>query len=393
MRRWVVTVVVALALVGGGLAWASQRGSAPATRYLTASVARGTVAQTVSATGAVQPSGTLALAFGGSTAVGGSGGAGSSGSSSSAARTVSSGATTVTTVTAKTGERVSAGTTLATLDATAARAQLASAESQLTSAQARQAAEPTGTSQATLDADAASVAQAEQQVQVAQAAVAATVLKAPVDGIVTAVAVTPGLPPVSPAVTMQTGNLAVLASVSEDDVTSLRAGQKATITFPALSSSTSGTVGTLPTAASGSGAGGSAVTFPVVVDLPHPPAHLLPGMTAQITIVIAERENVVYVPTAALQGSSTAANVQVLDQGAPVSKPVEIGLSTSSTTEVVAGLTPGQTVVTGVINPSSGATSSGGGPGGGGLGGGGGFRGGGQRGGFGGGGFRGGGNG
>jgi macrolide-specific efflux system membrane fusion protein len=132
------------------------------------------------------------------------------------------------------------------------------------------------------------------------------------------------------------------------------------------------------------------VTFPVTVNLTSPPADLLAGMSAQVTIVIAQHADVLQVPTTAIQGSSTAPTVQVLQSGVPVSKPVEIGLSTNSSTEIIAGLSEGETVVVGVVNPTaqtSTSTTTGGLTGGGG----GGFRGGGGLTGGGGGGFRGGG--
>lgn len=383
MRRWIVTAVVAVALVAGGVGWAATRSTASTTRYLTALVARGTVAQTVAATGTVQPAATLALGFAGTAAASAATGSTSSGTSSGTAttgtRTVSNGATTVTSVSAKAGQRVAAGAVLATVDPAPAQAQLTAAQAQLTAAQARRAAEPAGASQATVDADAAAIAQAEQQVQSAEVALAATVLKAPVAGMVTAVSLTAGLPPTTPAVTMQSGGLAVVASVSENDVGSLQPGQPATVTFPALSVSTPATLGAMPTAAnSASGTATSAVTFPVTLNLPRPPARLLPGMTVQISIVIARRDNVLYVPTTAIQGTANSPSVQVLRNGKPLSVPVEIGLSTSSTTEIVAGLSVGQTVVTGVVNPAISTTP---GIGGGGLGGRGGLGGGGLRGG------------
>jgi macrolide-specific efflux system membrane fusion protein len=375
VRRWLITGALAILLIAGGVVWSVQGGSASTTKYLTAMVARGTVAQTVAAVGTVQPATTLSLDFSGASLSSGSGSGGSG--SGASGRNVSSGATTVTSVTATAGEQVSAGVTLARLDDSAAQAQLASAQAQLAAAQARVAAEPAGTSGATPDADAAAVAQAEQQVQSARSAVDATVLKAPVDGTITAVNLTAGLPPTSPAITMSSGALGVVAAVSEDDIVDLQPGQKATVTFPALATSTTGTVGALPSAATTSttGSGSGAVTFPVTVNLPQPPAHLLPGMSAQISIVISERDNVLEVPTSAIQGSTDAPTVQVMADGRPDSRPVEIGLSTNGMTEVISGLAAGDVVVTGVVNPTSTTTVTPGSGIGGGLGGtGGGFR-------------------
>jgi len=69
-------------------------------------------------------------------------------------------------------------------------------------------------------------------------------------------------------------------------------------------------------------------------------------------------------------------SVRVMRNGKPVTKPVEIGLSTESLTEIVVGLNAGDVVVTGVINPAAQTPTGGGGGGGftgrGGIGGGGG---------------------
>jgi macrolide-specific efflux system membrane fusion protein len=260
----VLTAVVVVALLAGGVFWRTRHGEAAQTQYLTATVTRGTVAQTVAVTGSVQPQIAVNLAFSGSTsAAGGTGGSGQgsgsggSGSGSGSAgsgttQTVSSGAAVVRTVTASVGELVPAGAVLATLDDTAAQAQLTSANAQLSSARARQAAEPPGVSATTVASDSAAVAQAQQQVDSAEQAVAATVLKAPVAGVVTAVDLHAGLPPTSPAITVRSSGLAVVAAVPEDALASLQAGQRATVTLPAMSRTVTGTLGAMPTAASSS---------------------------------------------------------------------------------------------------------------------------------------------
>lgn len=384
-----MVALVAVVLVGAGLWWrARSSDTMSATAYLTATVTKGTVADQVATTGTIEPETELALSFGGSSASGPSGGGGAGSGSGQAiaaptagagasAQAVSSGATVVTSVKVRVGQQVAAGVTLATLDDTAARSQLGSAQSQLSSALARQAAETSATSATVVASDAAAVEQARQQVLTAQAALAATVLKAPTSGLVTAVNVAKGLPAASPAVTMRSQTLVVVASVPESAEPSLKAGQPAVVTFPALSRTAAGTVAGLPTAA-GSGTG-TAVTFPVTINVAKPPAGLLPGMSAQVSITIARRTGVETVPTAALQGSADAPSVEVLHDGTPVSVPVTVGLVTNTTSEVVTGLSIGDVVVTGVVNPNAATPPTGGGGGlrGGGLGGAGGLAGGG----------------
>ena len=399
MRRWILTGLIVAALVGGGWYWHSNKATTASVTYLTAAASRSNVVSQIASTGTVQPALSLNLAFGGSTSASASsnsnsnsgfgGGNGGGNSSSSGSQSVSSGSTTVKTVLVTTGDHVVAGQLLALLDQTSADATLTSANAQLTSANAKLASEPTGTSAATIASDKVAVAQAEQQVLSAQQALTATELKAPVTGVVTAVSISAGLPPTSPAMTLRSNNLVVVAAVPEASLSSISAGETAIITYPALSRSGTGTLGALPTAASSSN--GSAVTFPVTINLTKVPSGLLPGMTAQVAIVIASRNNVITVPTTAVQGSTNSPTVEVLVNGKPVSRPVSVGLSTNSSTEILAGVAVGQKVVTGTVSPQAATTTTtpggfGGGLGGG-LGGNGGFRGfgGGNRGGFGGG--------
>jgi multidrug efflux pump subunit AcrA (membrane-fusion protein) len=81
-------------------------------------------------------------------------------------------------------------------------------------------------------------------------------------------------------------------------------------------------------------------------------------MSASVSIATATAANVLRVPTTAVQGTTGANTVQLLESGNPVSTPVNIGLSTNSFTEVISGLQQGQTVVTGVVNAATGTAST-----------------------------------
>ncbi|HYT27147.1 MAG TPA: HlyD family efflux transporter periplasmic adaptor subunit, partial [Actinomycetota bacterium] len=255
---------------------------------------------------------------------------------------------------------------------------------------------------ATLAANDAAVAQAQAAVDQAQAAVDATVLHAPVDGLVQVVnVVEDAVPPSGAAIQERSDTLTVQANVAEQDVTQIKGGQKAQVTLPALGTTESATVAGLPSQAnaapsSASAAASTAVTFPVTLTFDQSDPAILPGMSAQLEIALVRHANVLQVPTTAVQGGANGSTVQVLQDGRPVTRPVEVGLSTETATEIVVGLREGQTVVTGVVNPTQGATqptTGGGGFGGGGGARGGGFGGGGGLGGGGGGGARGGGGG
>lgn len=266
-----------------------------------------------------------------------------------------------------------------------AQAQLVQAQGSVATAQRGVTTAANGT--ATAASDAASVAQARlgvtqaengvttarSNLTTAQSAASATSLVAPTAGVVTAVNVSAGAVPPSgtAAISIRSDGLAVVASVAEQDVTKLKAGLAATVTFPALGTTAPATMEAMPTQANTASGGGSSsvVTFPVTLGLANPPPGLLPGMSAQISLVIESSANVLAVPTTAIQGTTTAPTVQIMVNGSPQTRPVQIGLSTASETEIVAGLSAGDVVVTGVVNPLSTVTTGGFG-GGGGVGGG-----------------------
>jgi HlyD family secretion protein len=106
------------------------------------------------------------------------------------------------------------------------------------------------------------------------------------------------------------------------------------------------------------------VTYDAVIDVDNSELKLKPGMTANVTFVFADKEDVLKLPNAALRyhppvdGSSPAKKkhgapppgdertVWVLDGVKPREVTIKIGVTDGSTTEVVEGLTEGQKVVT-----------------------------------------------
>jgi hypothetical protein len=76
--------------------------------------------------------------------------------------------------------------------------------------------------------------------------------------------------------------------------------------------------------------------------------NLLPGMSAEITVVTARAADVLTVPAAALSGTTGAYTVRVLASDAAVeTRTVEVGLLTSELAQVTSGLAEGDAVITG----------------------------------------------
>jgi len=137
----------------------------------------------------------------------------------------------------------------------------------------------------------------------------------------------------------------VQASIGQQDVISVQAGQSATITFDARSGETfTGKVSrVVPQRASTSGA----VTYTVYISVDQAPTGLLPGMTADADIIVAERKNVLTLPRRSIRATANATiNLSVVQNGLTLSRSVKIGLVGDSNVEILSGLQEGDQVVT-----------------------------------------------
>ena len=148
-------------------------------------------------------------------------------------------------------------------------------------------------------------------------------LKAPIDGVVTAVNIAKGLDSTGTAISISSSAYEVTADVVETDISSMTVGQDATIAVDAIGASIAGKVTSIaPTSGTSSGSS-SVVSYPVTVSLTGAPTTLRAGMTADITIVTASATNVLTVPAAALRG--TAGNYRVQVMGADGTPTAEAG--------------------------------------------------------------------
>jgi HlyD family secretion protein len=207
------------------------------------------------------------------------------------------------------------------------------------------------------------VRSAEAQVRQAQAALKQsevnlenTIITAPIDGIVLSRAVDVGQ---TVAASMQAPTLfvlaadltkmQVLASIDESDIGRIADGQQVTFTVDAYAGRRfEGVVSQIrlqPQTVQ------NVVTYSVVINAPNRDLTLKPGMTANITIEVARRDDALRVPTAALRftpagQSSKGPQVWRSDNGALTPVPVKPGLSDGQFTEVVEGnLSVGETLV------------------------------------------------
>ena len=88
------------------------------------------------------------------------------------------------------------------------------------------------------------------------------------------------------------------------------------------------------------------VLYTALFDVENPDHDLLPQMSAQVYFVVAQAKNAPIVPTAALHGGrGKPYTVHVIEDGAVVTKTVEIGVANRMQAAVTSGLKAGEKVI------------------------------------------------
>jgi macrolide-specific efflux system membrane fusion protein len=380
LRRPVVAVnaVLGVALVAGAF-WAYETLSGPASTQAasasvrTVPVMQGAVTKTVTADGTVESSSTASASF------------------------VTGG--TVTAIDVRVGQLVKKGQVLAKVDPAAAQRSLHAAEADLDAAQdSRTRAADAGADTTTADNE---VEQAQLAVDEAEAAVAGTVLKAPMAGTVIAIGGTLGSSSsgsgssssgssssgsssgssssgASGGGNSQAGGgsssaasssssssgfidladltkLQVTAAFAEADATKLKEKQAATITWNALSGTTAaGTVSAIDPSATTSN---SVVTYGVTVGLTKVPAGAKVGQTVSVSVTTGTVADAVYVNSAAVTTVGNRHTVTVVTDAGQETRAVEIGLEGDSATQITSGVQAGERIVVTTSSTTSGSTT------------------------------------
>ncbi len=339
--------------------------------YRTAAAARGTIEQTVTALGSLQPKNYVDV------------GAQVSGQLKS--------------VHVELGDMVKQGDLLAEIDAKvyeteveAARARLADLESQLAGAEAelvlarrqyarnldlakidavsRDVLDTSETSVKTIAARIGSLkAQIEQQkstVEGGETNLGFTRIYAPIDGTVTAQQALQGqtLNANQTAPTIMTvsdlATMTVEAQVAEADVGKLEAGMP--VYFTTLGAAERRWNSTVRQILPTPEIVNEVVLYTVLVDIANPDGRLMKDMTAQVFFVLGRSEDAVIVPLSAVsEGRDGAATVSVMGERGPEERSVELGLTNRMNAEIVSGIEEGERVITAVTSGDSAAGTTG----------------------------------
>ena len=369
-----ITLLALAALAGGGWYYFSgQKSDAP--QYQTAPIARGGLTQAVTATGTLNPvlnvqvgsqiSGNIQKLF------------------------------------ADFNTPVKEGQVIAQLDPAIYQAAVHQAEGELANAQAalelarltakrnQDLAEKKISPQSELDSAIAALHQAEAMLAIKQAALERAkvdlnrcTITAPIDGIVISRAVDVGQTvaaslqaPIIFTIANDLRKMQIDANVAEADVGNVTVGQDVEFTvdaFPYLPfRGKVAQVRNAPITVQ------NVVTYDTVIEVGNDELKLKPGMTANVSISIAQRESVVKLPNAALRfrppdapksgppatprkgggtrerAPSPGRSVYVLRDGKPEPVQVKLGISDGIFTEVIEGLKENDIIVTGMVLPQA----------------------------------------
>ncbi|MDR7252647.1 macrolide-specific efflux system membrane fusion protein [Nocardioides sp. BE266] len=273
------------------------------------------------------------------------------------------------------GDRVKKGAALARVDATSLVAARTAARSSYDAALAQLDEDvDDGASDVQVAADRSSVVAARSSWVEAREAVDDAVLRAPITGTVVALDLAVGdtvgssstgasTDPASGSDTTSTSTaqvtiatartFAVDAEVAAADIDGVKKGLQVELTVSGVDETVYGTVASVGAVAETSTSG--AAVFPVVVEVTGRRTDLYAGSTADLSIIVSQRTDVITVPTQAVETEDGRAYVTVVVDGTEERRDIEIGQASGASTEVTDGLEVGDTVVVpGFTGPGAG---------------------------------------
>jgi macrolide-specific efflux system membrane fusion protein len=368
-KRKPIIIIGCVVVVAGGLGiWhgTSSSSATPALQVTSevVSVTTGTMKQTVSTSGTIEPASQASLNF----AVSGK----------------------VTAVNVAAGQKVVAGEVLATLDDSALQAEVASAQASLTSAQAKLVSDESSDAEASqIDSDTASVTSAQTQLTSAQTDLGDATLTSTIAGTVASVdlsvgeevsasggtsgssastgsgatstgssAATTGSASTATSSTsssssssaqvmvVSTDSYLVSGTVDDTQVGQVKQNDQAVITPSGSSTTVYGTVSSVGLIASTTS---DVATFPITIAVTGSPSGLYAGSTATVAIIVKQLNDVVEIPTAAISYSGGKSTVTAVEDGKHVVSTVTTGEALSGETQITSGLKAGDKIVERVV--------------------------------------------
>ena len=193
------------------------------------------------------------------------------------------------------------------------------------------------------------------------------IIYAPISGVITGLSLQEGSVIPAQAVSSSTNTLSqniayittsslpiVSVNLTEIDIPKVQVGNKATLTFDAFPSKTfTGKVFSINTTGSVS-SGVTSYPTTIILDTENPKIYA--NMSATAAIIITSKDNVLYVPSAAVVSQNNETAVRKLVNGQIEYSVVVMGISSDAGVEIVSGVNEGDEVVTAVVSAASSTT-------------------------------------
>ncbi|TCS84589.1 efflux RND transporter periplasmic adaptor subunit [Tepidibacillus fermentans] len=158
---------------------------------------------------------------------------------------------------------------------------------------------------------------------------------------------------------IESNDLVANIEVDEVDIAKVAVGQEANLTIQALLGET--IIGKVSSISTTGIVKDGVTTYKVTIIFPAN-EKVKAGMTVDASIIVAKAENVLMVPNSSVIEVKDGKSVRVMNGDLIKMKPVEVGISNDTMTEIKSGLLETDVVVTAVVTPttssSSGTTSS-----------------------------------
>jgi HlyD family secretion protein len=184
-------------------------------------------------------------------------------------------------------------------------------------------------------------------------------IRAPFDGVIAAVNAQKGdtASSASAIATLITKQQVAEISLNEVDAAKIKIGQKATLTFDAISDlNLTGQVAgvdTLGTVSQG------VVSYTVKIVFDTQDNRIKPGMSVTVNIILESKVDVLLAPLSAVKTNSSGSNyVEILVNNQPQNKIVTTGLSNDTDIEILSGLNEGEEIIVSTVDPSAAKTTT-----------------------------------
>lgn len=194
-------------------------------------------------------------------------------------------------------------------------------------------------------------------------------ITAPAPGIISDLALAPGLTISESSTTSNTSGATIVSSqiigkisnpnpqliatvsLSQIDIIKVKPNQKVTLTLDSYPDKTF--TGKILSVNTNGGVSSGVTSYPVTILLDPISISIYPNMSVNAEIIINVKTDVLLVPSTAIQTNNGQTTIRVLKNGAVENLSVEVGISNDTQTEIVSGINEGDTIVTSIVLPTT----------------------------------------